>query len=180
MRGHVVGAGEKVAESAGEGTEAARCLTASTPQITRSKSSTPYYTTDIPSLSFAKVDEPSQPLPGQVPTTSPLCSIRLLDVMTNCIIDNACVWTNITTGALNRLFPNRWQNWVRPTKEALDSATHHPLNIIGKLVKAKIEIGTIEIEHDIQVVQDNEPRFLLGNDLIYDRITFIKKVSKLS
>ena len=171
MRGHVVGAGEEVAEGMGEGTEAARCLTASTPQITRSKTSTPYYTTDIPSLSFAKVDEPSQPLPGQVPTTSPLCSIRLLDVMTNCIIDNACVWTNITTGALNRLFPNRWQNWVRPTKEALDSATHHPLNIIGKLVKAKIEIGTIEIEHDIQVVQDNEPRFLLGNDLIYDRIT---------
>ena len=60
---------------------------------------------------------------------------------------------------------------MQPTTEALDSATHHPLPIIGKLTKAKIELGTIAFEHDIQVVKDNQPRFLVGNDLIYDRIT---------
>ena len=148
------------------------CLTTESPQITRSTTtSTPYYTTDIPCVGFARVDEPSHPPPGQIPTTSPVCAIGLLDVLTTCIVDNACVYSNITTGALQRLFPNRWQRWIKPTKEALDSATHHPLKIIGKLVKAKIQLGTIELEQDIQIVEDNEPRFLVGNDIIFDRIT---------
>ena len=146
------------------------CLKPKSPQ-TRPATSTPYYTTDIPCLSFARVHESSQPPPGQIPTTSPVCSISLLDVLTTCIIDNACVWTNITSGALDRLFPNRWRQWLQPTKEALDSATHHPLQIIGKLVKAKLGLGTIELEHDVQVVEDRQPRFLVGNDLLYDRVT---------
>ena len=137
----------------------------------RSTTPTPYYTSEIPCLGFARVDEPSHPPAGQVPTTSPVCPIHLLDVLTTCIIDNACVWSNITTGALQRLFPNRWQKWIHPTNEALDSATHHPLPIIGRIVKAKMELGSIRFDHDIQVVKDKEPRFLLGNDLIYDRIT---------
>ena len=122
-------------------------------------------------MGFARVEEPSQPPPGQIPTTSPVCPIHLLEVLTTCIIDNACVWSNITTAALNRLFPERWQKWVEPTKDALDSASHHPLPIIGRIRKAKMKLGSVQFIHDLQVVKDKEPRFLLGNDVIYDRIT---------
>ena len=60
---------------------------------------------------------------------------------------------------------------MKPTKEGLKSATYHPLNIIGRLPKAKIELGSVEILIDIQVVKQDNPIMLVGNDLCFDRVT---------
>ena len=138
------------------------------PQTPRSLT---HYATDIPILGYATVNEPSQPLPGQFPTEAPTCPVYLIDRLTPAIIDHMCAFTNISTSFLDTLFPGKWQKWLKPTREGLQSATKHPLKIIGKIPYAKIEIGSIELFNDVQVVKDSTPTFIIGNDIAFDRIT---------
>ena len=145
--------------------EGARSLHVKRP--TKSK----HYCTDIPLLGYTTVTEASQPAPGQYPTQSPMCAVHLFDRLTTAIVDHCCVFTNVSSALLDTLFPRKWRQWVRPTREGLKSASHHSLNIIGRIVRAKIELGSVEIYHDIQVVEDDRPLFLIGNDVGFDRIT---------
>lgn len=137
----------------------------------RDERSLVHYSTDIPLLGYATVSEPSQPPPGEYPTQAPMCPIYLLDRLTSAVIDHCCAFTNISTSLLNMLFPNKWQQWLKPTNESLKSASHHKLKIIGRIPNAKMEIGSVELIQDVQVVDDERPLFLVGNDVIYDRIT---------
>ena len=95
----------------------------------------------------------------------------LQDHLTAGIIDHQCVFTNVSTALLNLLFKDKWRQWIRPTREGLKSASHHSLKIIGKIEGAKLELGSIEMFQDIQIVEDNRPLLLIGNDICYDRIT---------
>ena len=129
---------------------------------------------DANELGYAKSHLPSHPPKGEVPRGNPLVACSLLGRLTKGIIDTGCAFSYVTTGLLDRLFPGRYRKWLAPKVEDLDSATYHKLPIIGRIPEALLQFGSVRRTHDLHVSEQPEPNLLLGNDLIYDDISYIE------
>jgi len=62
---------------------------------------------------------------------------------------------------------------IRPSTMRLKGATGHPLSVVGK-VDLVAQFGNITLNHTVHVVEDMKDTFLIGNDLMLDKLSILK------
>ena len=63
-----------------------------------------------------------------------------------------------------------WKKLILPTSVLLTSASGHKLDLVG-YVEAHLQIGNLDFHAPILVYESDSAEFLLGNDIIRDRIS---------
>ena len=89
------------------------------------------------------------------------------------ILDTGADRSLISKDLYESLFTEKTRPKLNRTQVRLKGATGHQLTVLGQ-VNMPFTVGTIKLTHPVQVVKDMGATFLIGNDLIIDRINIIK------
>jgi hypothetical protein len=129
----------------------------------------------IPTFVPTWVRQADQGSKGKVPKNTPpvgppMIPVKLGSKTVRAILDTGCGKTLVTTGLMAKIAGNDWESKLKPSKVKLNSASGHRLQVLGR-VDMNLTIGSVMFPTSVQVVREATAEFILGNDVIYDRVT---------
>jgi hypothetical protein len=105
------------------------------------------------------------------PTSSPFVPIKVLDKLFYGIVDTGSTHTMASSALVEKIFGELWKEQVFQSNINIFSATGHKLDIIG-VIYMPLYFKESLIQHPVLIVEEQMFSFLIGNDLILDKISY--------
>jgi hypothetical protein len=105
------------------------------------------------------------------PSSSPFVPITVLGKMFYGIVDTGSTHTMASSALAEKIFGHLWKEQINKTQITIFSATGHKLKILGT-IHMPLYFNKSLIQHPVLVVEEQMFSFLIGNDLILDKISY--------
>ena len=87
------------------------------------------------------------------------------------IVDSAADRSMMTTVVAAQIFGPNFSLLIQPSTIRLKSASGHGMPVLG-FIRCVLQIGKVDTEFPVQVTDDDHAQFLLGNDFLFNRVTY--------